>query len=246
MLNNQSNQFCLLDKKTKQRNDDKQTTQPKKKKIIEKQEKPQEKPIEKSQENIVKEVEPTINELKYLNTDWTLWCHKNTNLNWKAESYEYITNINTIDKFWEIFNNFHKLNKDEYQYFIMRDKIKPIWEDNNNRNGGILSYKLNLYNATPKDDGSLYFTILSLLILNETFTKKMDTMINGISYAMKNNNVLIKIWYNNWNDKTIENDKSKKELEDKIRILIDNTNKQKRNNMSNFSIRYSKIEPEDA
>ena len=34
-------------------------------------------------------VEPEPEKKKYLNSDWTLWSHKNDNKNWKAESYEY-------------------------------------------------------------------------------------------------------------------------------------------------------------
>ena len=82
---------------------------------------------------------------KELNNKWKVWVHINNNNDWTLDSYNNIYTINTIGEFWRYFNNFHLLDKINNQYFIMRDHITPIWEDINNRDGGICSIKIDYY-----------------------------------------------------------------------------------------------------
>jgi hypothetical protein len=185
---------------------------------------------------------------KFLNSSWTVWVHSVECTKWTEDSYEFIFTIDSIGSFWRFFDNFHKLNKSKYHFFIMRDKIKPVWEDNYNRNGGICSYKANLHNKNNKDDdGSAIMISMCLLILNETFIKQTpDNKINGISYSLKNMNCIIKIWYSNWNDNMEE--RIPINLEKKIKTILDNNEpKIFRKGVScnsRLSIRYSSIKPE--
>jgi hypothetical protein len=176
----------------------------------------------------------------YLNSQWTVWVHRNDCEAWTVESYKNIYLIDSIESFWEFFNVFHKINKEENQYFIMRNKIKPIWEDNNNRHGGICSLKINCYDKNGKIDvGSELMTCLCILIMNETFIKE-NNEINGISYAVKNKSIYIKIW-----TKDLKND-----IEEKLpKNLMIKFNNVIRNNMfkrfdENISIKYTPINPE--
>jgi hypothetical protein len=168
---------------------------------------------------------------------------------WTEDTYEFICVIDSIGTFWRFFEHFHLLDKNKYHFFIMRDKIKPMWEDNYNRNGGICSYKINLHNKFNKDDdGSSIMNSICLLILNETYIKDTtDNKINGISYSLKNMNGLIKLWYSNWNDKMEL--RIPISFENKIRNVLDNTsNKMVRKGSttlnSRLSVRYSPIKPE--
>ncbi len=134
----------------------------------------------------------------YLNSSWTVWVHKQECQTWTEESYTNVYAINSIGTFWRFFNNFHLIDKVKNQLFIMRNKIKPIWEDNANKNGETCSIKLECYSRQGKIDVSVEIMIcICLLVMNETFFQNNEE-INGISYAIKNKSVLIKLWCKNY------------------------------------------------
>jgi hypothetical protein len=208
--------------------------------------------LEKKRKNVpepepIEEIEMTDEELyekcgynKYLNSTWTVWVHRNDCQSWTEDSYQFLHTINSIGTFWEFFNNFHKLNKEENNFFIMRDKIKPIWEDNNNRNGGIESIKMDCYDKNSSIDiGCEAMICFCFLIMNETFISN-GSNINGISYSIKNRSVLIKIWCKDNIDIGNELPKS---LINKLNITMkNNTHHKKSENYINP--RFSKITPE--
>lgn len=133
-----------------------------------------------------------------LNSKWYIWKHNNNTSDWTINSYEKIFEINSIGSFWRFFNNFNLLDKISYQYFIMREGIMPIWEDVNNKNGGICSIKIDYFNNKNRNEmGSELMMCISMLILNETFVIN-NKIINGISYAVKNKSILFKIWVSNY------------------------------------------------
>jgi hypothetical protein len=159
-----------------------------------------EKKIEGKKEEELIEKQPEVfidnGENLYLNSSWSVWVHRTDCRSWLEDSYFNVYNIDNISTFWKFFNNFHLLNKYENQFFIMKDKIKPMWEDNANRNGAICSIKIDSKNNVLISE---IIISISCLIMNETFLSQYPEIINGISIAYKNRSVLLKIWYN---DKT--------------------------------------------
>jgi hypothetical protein len=145
------------------------------------------------------------NDMK-LNTYWTIWIHKNSNTNWTLSGYQKIYTINSIGSFWRFFNNIQYFNVIENQLFIMREEIAPIWEDVNNKFGGICSIKINSVQKGMKTDISTeIFSIISLLIMNETFILD-NKNINGLSFSMKKRHVLIKMWTKTFDDNKFINE----------------------------------------
>lgn len=178
---------------------------------------------------------------RYLNSQWTIWVHRNDCTDWTLSGFKDIYVINNISTFWSFFNNFHNINKEENQFFIFRDKIKPIWEDNNNRNGGICSIKLDCYDKNNKIDvGCEVMICFCLLMMNETLLLN-NQEINGISYSIKNRSVLIKIWCKDV--KSNIEDQLPKNLITKISNIIKNTTSFKKYE-NNVNIRYNPIKPE--
>ena len=118
---------------------------------------------------------------------WNIWVHFN-DINWDIDSYK---NIFTINNKLEL-ENFLNLTLDIFfenaMFFIMRNNIKPIWEDDNNINGGNYSFKINSVNIR-----SNLKKLLELILFNnlETFNN-----INGISLSYKKNFYILKIWVN--------------------------------------------------
>jgi hypothetical protein len=179
----------------------------------------------------------------YLNTQWTVWVHRNDCKDWTEASFKSIYVIDSIGSFWRFFNNFHNLNKEDNQFFIMRNKIKPIWEDNNNRNGGLCSLKMDCYDRNNRFDlGSEVMICLSLLAMNETLLPD-NNEINGVSYSIRNRSVVIKIWGKDC--KYNMKEKLPEKLINKFSNMIKNNVPFKKYVGEYVSIRYSEIKPED-
>jgi hypothetical protein len=182
----------------------------------------------------------------FLNSPWTVWVHKSDCLTWTEDSYTNIYVINSLGSFWRFFNNFHLLDKVKNQLFIMRNKVKPIWEDNENRNGGICSIKLDCFSKQGKSDvGVVAMTAICLLIMNETFVQYNNEEINGISYSIKNRSVLIKIWCKNFSTKISE--KIPLGFFNKLDATLNSLDKysfDRKKGENKLSIRYSQIKPE--
>jgi hypothetical protein len=74
--------------------------------------------------------------------------------------------------------------------FMMREGIKPTWEDPKNRNGGCFSYKVsnkNVYKVSKE---------LSYVVVGNTISKQLSYVncVNGITISPKKNFCIIKIW----------------------------------------------------
>lgn len=146
----------------------------------------------------IKETKPTVvvDEVKKvmedgsklkLNSEWDLWVHDIDSNDWTINDYKKIFTIKTVSDFWKLFNNITKLNHKYYHFFLMRNGILPIWEDVNNRNGGICSLKSDM------NKGIDIFTVLGAHAVGETMLQDMNDL-NGISFSPKNNWVILKVW----------------------------------------------------
>lgn len=125
----------------------------------------------------------------YLNDVWSLYFHDPYDMNWEANSYKFITTISSIEDYINVFKSFDELLT-RGMFFIMREHITPRWEDENNKNGGCFSLKINKEDVLEK-----LFEITSS-ILGETLGKDdlISMNINGISISPKKNYHIIRIW----------------------------------------------------
>jgi hypothetical protein len=121
---------------------------------------------------------------------WNVWYHHILN-DWTISGYKKIYTINTIQDFWDFYNNIELIDElKNLQLYFMRDDITPIWEDKNNKNGGAWSILVNSDNA---------FNIWEKLSVDLISDSIFDNTINGISINQKNNIFIIKIWNNSIN-----------------------------------------------
>ena len=125
----------------------------------------------------------------YLNDVWCLYFHDPYDMNWENSSYKFITTISSVDDFIQVFKSFNDLWS-RGMFFIMREHITPRWEDDNNKNGGCFSYKINKDELIDK-----LFDIISLVI-GETLgiNDLISHNINGISICPKKNYHIVRIW----------------------------------------------------
>jgi hypothetical protein len=181
---------------------------------------------------------------KKLNSYWTVWVHRLNCNDWTIAGYQKIYVINSIGSFWRFFNNFQLINTYTNQIFIMREEIAPIWEDVNNKFGGICSIKIDSIQRGMKTDLSTEsFATICMLIMNETLVQN-NKNINGISYSVKKRATLVKIW-----TKTYEETKDfTKELPvtliNKFNQELQRQSKSVLNNDGKISIQYKQIKPE--
>jgi len=166
-------------------------------------------------------------------------AHHNDDKSWDYNSYH---NITTFKKWGDIGTFFNTLNNisgecsyTDFDIFIMKNEISPMWEDMENRNGSICSIKID---SLP--DGYNVFKSLTINMANNTLLKFNPSnwnTINGISFSSKKLDsvaetfcIIVKIWFkiNILNFGSVD-----KLLNDDINNLI-----------SKYSIKNKSIKPE--
>ena len=137
-----------------------------------------------------------------LNDKFKLYFHDPNSYNWEVDSYINLYEIKTIENFWIIDN----LITDKIHlgmFFIMRNNIFPLWDNEDNINGCSFSLKI------LKTEAKIYWSKICILLLSNNIIKEqhihLSNNINGISISPKKNFCIIKIWlkdkdiYNNEN-----------------------------------------------
>jgi hypothetical protein len=126
----------------------------------------------------------------------------------------------------------------------MREEIAPIWEDVNNKFGGICSIKIDSIQKGMKTDISTeVFALISMLIMNETFVGQ-NKNLNGISYSVKKRSSLIKVWTKTYSE---QHDFSKElpvPLMNKLNSEMQKQSKNVLNKDGKISVQYKQIKPE--
>lgn len=134
-----------------------------------------------------------------LNNYWTLWIHLPHDTNWNIDSYKKICSFRYLEQAIALINHIQENLVINCMLFIMREDIKPIWEDEKNKNGSCISYKINnrlVYNIWRQ---------MSIFMVSETLLDNVEhqSAINGITVSPKKNFCIVKLWFNNnINEKT--------------------------------------------
>jgi hypothetical protein len=162
-----------------------------------------------SKKNIIeckfKNLETDVLELTIPNI-FRVMAHHNDDQNWDFNSYQ---NICTLTKWKDIPRLFNTLDKIEgcnkftdFDTFIMKNDISPLWEDVENRNGCICSIKVDSFK-----DAYNMLKVLLIYTANNTlteFTPESWENVNGLSFSPKKIDgsgldssfcVIIKIWF---------------------------------------------------
>lgn len=123
-----------------------------------------------------------------LKNSWTLYAHLPHVVDWSIESYKVIMVINYLEDLIELYRHLSNKLLHSCMLFIMKNDIKPQWEDPKNIDGGSFSYKITnkMIPAIWKD--------LSFLLIGETLIPNKCDIVNGITISPKKNFCIIKIW----------------------------------------------------
>lgn len=131
-------------------------------------------------------------EFHKLSDKWTLWAHLPHDTDWSINSYKKIYNTSTVEETIAIMETLPQILVQNCMLFLMREGIKPIWEDEKNRNGGCFSYKVankNVYEVWKE---------LSYVVVGGTVSEQNNFVnkVTGITISPKKNFCIIKIWMN--------------------------------------------------
>ena len=182
----------------------------------------------------------------YFNSKWNVSIHNVEKEDWSLDSYEHIYSFNNFGRYLRLFNNFHLLDKSNNDIFIMRDGVTPIWEDLNNRYGGICSLKIDYYNKMGRNEiGSEIMFCITTLIVNESLIRNNQD-INGISYSIRNKSIFIKIWVKDYKKDSAFPSRMPLEFLEKVNTVLQNsdTNRRTLHSRSKISVQYKEIVPE--
>ena len=132
-----------------------------------------------------------------LNDTWILYAHLPHDTDWSINSYKKILKISTAEQIISVCESLPEAMVQNCMLFLMRENIKPIWEDENNKDGGCFSYKINNKNVSD-----IWKKLSCLLVGESLINERMSLKINGITISPKKHFCIIKIWMK---DCTIQN-----------------------------------------
>jgi hypothetical protein len=128
-----------------------------------------------------------------LDDKWTMWAHLPHDTDWSITSYKKIYTIDTVEGAIALSETIPDVLVKNCMLFLMREGIKPIWEDPKNRQGGCFSYKISNKNVFEvwKD--------LSYVLVGNSISNQSSFVgnVTGITISPKKNFCIIKIWMSN-------------------------------------------------
>ena len=121
-----------------------------------------------------------------------------------------IHEFDTVEDFWGIFQHLRKPDscKPGIEFMMFKEPIKPMWEDEYNKNGGKISIKLR------KDYTTIIWEEMIFALIGGILPQEMKDEINGIVVTSRKEFNTLQIWF-----KTFE-EKINKDLEQCIRDLL--------------------------
>ena len=121
-----------------------------------------------------------------------------------------IHEFGTVEDFWGIFQHLRKPDscKPGIEFMMFKEPIKPMWEDEFNKNGGKISIKLR------KDFTTIIWEEMIFALIGGILPKEMKEEINGIVVTSRKEFNTLQIWFKTYED-TINAD-----LEQCIRDLL--------------------------
>lgn len=124
---------------------------------------------------------------------WTMWAHLPHDTDWSIQSYKKIYTMKSVEESIALMETIPDVLVKNCMLFLMKDGVKPIWEDPKNRDGGCFSYKIS--NKLVYD----VWKELSYVLVGETISSQPSfvTNVTGITISPKKNFCIIKIWMSN-------------------------------------------------
>ena len=126
---------------------------------------------------------------RFLNDCWGVYFHDPDDNDWSEKSYILLGTLSSVED-WQAADVSFKDLWQKGMFFLMREHIKPLWEDDHNKNGGCLSFKVN------KPDAGPFWYKLGALALGDSLLKDEAHAgkICGVSISPKRNYCILRMW----------------------------------------------------
>jgi len=124
-----------------------------------------------------------------LQSGWSLYSHLPHDTDWSLKSYQRITVMRSVEEIVGVLKIIPERTVQNCMLFIMRNDIKPMWEDVENREGGSFSFKV-VNNIVA----SVWERLAYTLIGETLFRDNKNSNVNGITISPKKNFCIIKVW----------------------------------------------------
>ena len=139
-----------------------------------------------------------MSEPKKLANKFVFWYH----INEISADQEYESQIKklaefeTLEDFWAIFQYLKKPDdcKQAIEFQLFKNPIKPMWEDENNKDGGRIALKLR------KEYSNLVWEELVFAFIGDYFAKEIKDEINGLVINCKKDFNTLQIWIKSFNN----------------------------------------------
>ena len=126
-----------------------------------------------------------------LNDNWSLWLHLPYDTDWSINSYKKVATVTTLEDAIILTENLNDDIIEKCMLFFMKNGIKPIWEDEKNKSGGCISYKV-----TTDKVIKVWKSLVYALAANYLAVDVSNEIFCGISISPKKNFSIIKLWLN--------------------------------------------------
>ena len=135
---------------------------------------------------------------KKLQNKFVFWYHIiNTSYDqdYKAQIKK-LAQFETLEDFWAIFQYLKKPDdcKQPIEFQLFKEGIAPMWEDENNKNGGRIALKLR------KEFSNLVWEELVFAFIGGYFAKEIKDEINGLVINCKKDFNTLQIWTKSFNE----------------------------------------------
>ena len=145
-------------------------------------------------------VNSSADEMHNLSSKWTIYAHLPHDTDWSIASYKTLFATSKMEEFIQVTESLPDQLISNCMLFIMKDNVKPIWEDVHNKNGGCFSYKIS-NKLVP-----IVWRNFSYKLVGNSLFKSDKTLnnVNGITISPKKNFCIIKLWFSDCSNKNAE------------------------------------------
>ena len=135
---------------------------------------------------------------KKLSNKFVFWYHiiDNTSEKEYKAQIKKLAQFETLEDFWSIFQYLKKPDdfKQPIELQLFKEGITPMWEDENNKNGGRIALKLR------KEYSNLVWEELIFAFIGGYFAKEIKDDINGLVINCKKDFNTLQIWTKSFTD----------------------------------------------
>lgn len=131
-----------------------------------------------------------------LQNKWTLWFFKNDrNRSWEENQRPIIT-FSTVEDFWALYNHIEQASQLNAgcDYSLFKEGIKPMWEDDYNKQGG--RWLINLDKKQRNTCLDNFWLEVMLCLIGESFEDDSQ-LVNGAVVSLRPKGDKIGMWLGN-------------------------------------------------